>query len=85
MIQDDQRNTLRKVPLLGDIPVAGALFRSSTNVRIKRHLLFFLRPTIQRTPQDLRDITDAKYDGILDLRVDAAEAPQNPEGPFQGR
>ena len=85
LIQDDQRNTLRKVPVLGDIPVAGALFRSSTNVRIKRHLLFFLRPTIQRTPQDLSDITDAKYDGILDLRVDAAEAPQNAEGLFQGR
>lgn len=85
LIQDDQRNTLRKVPVLGDIPVAGALFRSSTNVRIKRHLLFFLRPTIQRTPQDLSDITDAKYDGILDLRVDAAEAPQSAEGLFQGR
>ena len=85
LIQDDQRNTLRKVPVLGDIPVAGALFRSSTSVRIKRHLLFFLRPTIQRTPEDLRDITDRKYDGILDLRVDAAAAPQNPEGLFQGR
>lgn len=85
LIQDDQRNTLRKVPLLGDIPLAGTLFRSSTNVRIKRHLLFFLRPTIQRTPQDLRDITDEKYDGILNMRVDAANVPPNAGDLFQGR
>ena len=85
LIQDDERNTLRKVPLLGDIPVAGALFRNSTSVRIKRHLLFFLRPTIQRTPADLRAITDAKYDGILYLRLDAANAPPNAGDLFQGR
>ena len=85
LIQDDQRSTLRKVPLLGDIPVAGALFRSSTSVRVKRHLLFFLRPTIQRTPDDLRATTDEKYDGILDLRLDAGEASSNAGDLFQGR
>lgn len=46
LVQDDVRNGNTKVPLLGDIPVFGYLFRSDTKSRQKSNLLVFLTPTI---------------------------------------
>jgi len=46
MVQDDVRNGNTKVPILGDIPVFGYLFRSDTKSRQKSNLLVFLTPTI---------------------------------------
>lgn len=46
LVQDDVRNSNTKVPLLGDIPVFGYLFRSDTKARQKSNLLVFLTPTI---------------------------------------
>lgn len=59
----EQTDTLRgsKVPLLGDIPVAGRLFRSDGKASVRRNLMVFLRPTIVRSKEDARDLTDQKY------------------------
>jgi len=46
LVQDDVRNGNTKVPLLGDLPVFGYLFRSDTKSRQKSNLLVFLTPTI---------------------------------------
>lgn len=46
LVQDDVRNGNTKVPLLGDIPIFGYLFRSDTKSRQKSNLLVFLTPTI---------------------------------------
>jgi type II secretory pathway component GspD/PulD (secretin) len=46
LIQDDVRTATAKVPLLGDIPVFGYLFRSDSKSRQKSNLLVFLTPTI---------------------------------------
>ena len=46
LIQDDVRNQNTKVPLLGDIPGLGYLFRSDTKSRQKSNLLVFITPTI---------------------------------------
>lgn len=46
LVQDDVRNSNTKVPLLGDLPVFGYLFRSDTKSRQKSNLLVFLTPTI---------------------------------------
>lgn len=48
LINEDYRVTHHKVPLLGDIPLLGALFRSESTSRQKRNLMVFLRPTILR-------------------------------------
>lgn len=85
LIQDDLRDVLRKVPLLGDVPVVGSLFRSANKTRIKRHLLFFLRPTIQHTAEDIRGATEAKYDGIYELRIEPEAAAGSAEELFEGR
>jgi type II secretory pathway component GspD/PulD (secretin) len=46
LVQDDVRTGNTKVPVLGDIPVFGYLFRSDTKSRQKSNLLVFLTPTI---------------------------------------
>ena len=48
LIQDSQTDGTQKIPFLGDIPVAGALFRYDTRARSKTNLMVFLRPTIVR-------------------------------------
>ena len=49
-----------KVPILGDIPLLGALFRSTNRQREKRNLLLFLSPYIIRDMSDLRAIYERK-------------------------
>lgn len=46
LIQDEIQNGNTKVPLLGDLPILGLLFRSDTKNRTKSNLLVFLTPTI---------------------------------------
>ncbi len=53
--------TNNKVPLLGDIPVLGNLFRSKSQTMSKRNLMLFLRPTIIRDPQQFQDASISKY------------------------
>ena len=45
-MQDNYRVSNSKVPLLGDIPWIGQLFRSESKVRAKTNLMVFLRPVI---------------------------------------
>jgi general secretion pathway protein D len=54
LIQDQVVNTETKVPLLGDIPILGALFRSSSDETRKINLVVFIRPRIILTPDDLQ-------------------------------
>jgi type IV pilus assembly protein PilQ len=46
VIQDGERNTSYKVPLLGDIPILGALFRGSETLRERREVIVVLTPKI---------------------------------------
>ncbi|MBU1330389.1 MAG: type II secretion system secretin GspD [Gammaproteobacteria bacterium] len=64
LIQDDVTQTDSKVPLLGDIPVLGRLFRSSRDTRTKRNLMVFLRPTVVRDGAGLAALSGKKYSDI---------------------
>ena len=46
VIQEDDRRLARKWPLLGDLPLIGQLFRSSTNARLKNELVIIVTPSI---------------------------------------
>jgi general secretion pathway protein D len=46
LVSDDIRNSDTKVPLLGDIPLLGNVFRSNSKSRAKSNLLIFITPTI---------------------------------------
>ncbi|MCH2336653.1 MAG: type II secretion system secretin GspD [Pseudomonadales bacterium] len=74
LIQDDLRETRKKVPLVGSIPFLGRLFQNRSKNRTKRHLLVFLRPTIQRNREEIADTTDRKYKGIWQVQLESRES-----------
>lgn len=59
LIQDEIRDTIRKVPLLGDIPIAGNLFKRSIKSKAKTELLIFLTPHVAPDALALTPISDA--------------------------
>jgi general secretion pathway protein D len=64
LIEDRFEDTNSKVPLLGDIPFVGALFRSESRTKKRTNLLVFLRPIVMRTPEDANKLTLDRYDLI---------------------
>jgi general secretion pathway protein D len=64
LLDDNERRTLEKIPLLGDIPGIGQLFRSRSKARNKTNLMVFIRPTILRSRQDAQDMTAQRYSYI---------------------
>ncbi|WP_428982306.1 type II secretion system secretin GspD [Parathalassolituus penaei] len=69
LIRDDVTETESKVPLLGDIPLLGWLFRSTSTEHTKTNLMLFLRPTIVNTAEVSRDLTHDRYNGIWEFSV----------------
>ena len=67
LIQDDISNNEQKVPLLGDVPVLGQLFRYKNRTRKKTNLLVFLRPQVIRGPKDMDEPTREKYEYLGQL------------------
>jgi general secretion pathway protein D len=60
LIKDSVSKTVNKIPLLGDIPVIGFLFRSTTDTITKQNLLIVLTPYIIKDPVDLRRVFERK-------------------------
>jgi type IV pilus assembly protein PilQ len=56
LLQDTDTLTVNKVPLLGDIPVLGYLFRDERQDKQKANLVIFVTPTIVRDTQHMRDL-----------------------------
>ncbi|WP_409421765.1 type II secretion system secretin GspD [Pseudaeromonas sp. ZJS20] len=61
LLSDSTTETVSKVPLLGDIPLLGNLFRSTSNSKSKQNLMVFIRPTILRDPASYDSISSTKY------------------------
>lgn len=70
LIQDDFTDSEQKVPLLGDIPVVGRLFKSKTRTNVKRNLLVFLQPRIIRETAQARAVTDEKYGRVRTIQLE---------------
>jgi general secretion pathway protein D len=64
LLDDNERRTLERVPVLGDIPVLGNLFRSRGRARGRTNLMVFIRPTILRTADDAREMSARRYDYV---------------------
>ena len=64
LIDDAVQESVSKVPLLGDIPILGHLFKSTTTSKTKRNLMVFIRPTIVRDGVTMNDISHQKYQYI---------------------
>jgi general secretion pathway protein D len=61
LIKEDTKLTTSKVPVLGDIPVLGRLFRSEGRDRKRSNLMVFLRPVIMRTQDVSNAVTAERY------------------------
>ncbi|HLC25190.1 MAG TPA: type II and III secretion system protein, partial [bacterium] len=60
LIRNDSSQGVSKVPILGDIPLIGWLFRSSRKTEQKSNLLIFIKPHIINTAEQLRQLSDEK-------------------------
>ncbi|WP_341197779.1 type II secretion system secretin GspD [Hyphomonas chukchiensis] len=61
LIQQSDTIANEKVPILGDVPVAGRLFRSEGKSTKRTNLMVFIRPTVIRDRQSARDVTARSY------------------------
>ncbi len=62
LIRNDEGDTYDRIPLLGDIPLIGQIFRKKSKKQTKTNLMVFLRPTIIRQPSDLDKLTRDRYE-----------------------
>ncbi|TCK42116.1 general secretion pathway protein D [Paraburkholderia sp. BL8N3] len=96
LMQDKYNAGNSKIPLLGDIPLIGSLFRSENKTREKTNLMVFLRPVIVRDQATSTQLANARYDYLRqqqygsqsDNRLikdkDVPVLPPAPIGPSQG-
>lgn len=61
LISDELSTSDQRVPLLGDIPYLGRLFRSDATKNTKQNLMVFIRPRILRDGPSLAGLSEAKY------------------------
>ena len=60
LIRDDKTTIEKKIPLVGDLPLVGALFRYKKDQLQKTNLLIFITPHILSSQEDLEQITEKK-------------------------
>ncbi|MGI9329505.1 MAG: type II secretion system secretin GspD [Gammaproteobacteria bacterium] len=70
LIQDELRESVERVPVLGSIPLVGALFRSTSSTKVKTNLMFFIKPTILRDDVQAAFETNAKYNFIRQVQTE---------------
>ena len=68
LLEDTLRETNQRVPILGSIPLLGALFRSQKTDSVKTNLMVFIRTKILRNSVQTAFETDAKYNAIRDVQ-----------------
>ena len=68
LIQDDRSATIDKVPLLGDIPYIGALFKYQSRNHKRTNLMIFLRPVVLRDARGAAALTSDRYEYIRNLQ-----------------
>ncbi|MBL7000592.1 MAG: type II secretion system secretin GspD, partial [Gammaproteobacteria bacterium] len=66
-------DTQQKVPVLGDIPFIGALFRSKSVTKTKRNLLIFIKASIIKDPLKARILSHSKYNFMRDEQLSKSE------------
>jgi general secretion pathway protein D len=69
LLNDDERRTIERIPLLSDIPLIGELFKSRSRSRSKTNLMVFIRPTILRSREDGDRLTARRYDYVRDMQL----------------
>lgn len=75
LISTNKTDTIKKVPFLGDIPILGWLFKSTSHDEVKTNLLVFITPTIIKDMDDLSAITLSNRQQMDTLQEEQAQEP----------
>ena len=78
LLNDEERRTLERIPLLSDIPLIGELFRSRSRSHARTNLMVFIRPTILDDAADNAAMTARRYQYIR-----AEQLARNPDAPSE--
>jgi general secretion pathway protein D len=82
LIEDNYGMGVDKVPLLGDLPIIGHLFRYDTRTRVKTNMMVFLQPKVIRDAPAYQSLTADRYDHIIgEQRKNAQDARLMPGEP----
>ena len=84
LVQEELTDGTEKVPILGDIPVLGYLFRYDTRRRQKTNLMLFLRPYVIRDSEDSYSLTLDRYDMMRQLEQETQPEPHFALPSFEG-
>jgi len=71
LIEDQYSDSVQKIPLLGDIPLLGHLFRSTATSKSKENLMVFIHPVIIRDQATTDLVTNAKYNFLQARQIEA--------------
>jgi general secretion pathway protein D len=75
LLQDNFTGNSDKIPGLGDLPIFGGLFKSSSRTRKKSNLMVFLRPVVVRDAASSDRLSLDRYEQMLNGMRDAQPAP----------
>ena len=75
LLQDEYSGNQEKVPVLGNIPLFGNLFKSETRSRRKTNLMVFLRPVVVRDASSTETLSMDRYDLMRAAQKDAQPPP----------
>ncbi|MCP4876306.1 MAG: type II secretion system secretin GspD [Gammaproteobacteria bacterium] len=81
MIDEKIKESVQKVPGLGDIPILGALFRYKNYEKKKQNLLVFIRATIIKDPKKARLLSQNKYDFMRNILLESTDHALDQMGP----
>ena len=73
LINEEVQESVQKVPFLGDIPILGHLFKSSSSKKTKKNLMIFIKPTIIRDGVTMEGIAGRKYNYFRALQLEQQE------------
>ncbi|MCY4095523.1 MAG: type II secretion system secretin GspD [Gammaproteobacteria bacterium] len=76
LIRTEDRVTERRVPVLGNVPLLGRLFRSENQTNGRTMLLIFLRPTVMSDAEDTQSVTARKFQEYWEVTIDGKEQAQ---------
>jgi general secretion pathway protein D len=78
IMQDQITSTVNKIPILGDIPLVGNLFKSTSKADTKTELLVFLTPRVVRNVDDARKVTnDSRKELSPELQKNLSQATKS--------
>ncbi|WP_394204313.1 type II secretion system secretin GspD [Shewanella waksmanii] len=77
LINEEVQESVQKVPFLGDIPIIGHLFKSSSSGKKKKNLMVFIKPTIIRDGITMEGIAGRKYNYFRALQLEQQDRGVN--------